>query len=437
MRNWTREQAQQWERLSQITPDLSANFRERIVTAMTASSFVNFDSIKVVKTAADFENARSDIEYWLDGTVDLGAMPIVAPVGGLNIRGFDFDISKLTSSAPNYTMFTSPVGGSGNILGADYAIEVTGANSQVYDLVSDTGFEAFEFARINYNNCTSLGKIDNYRQGLEFGTGRFGGQPSLELVGIWVGGYRITTSIVRNIDNAMTEPLFKAGAGFMMESRFLTDINADMGTLAPFTDFAPSNFPNPSTFQIHGAIFTRNGVSDAEDATILPNIASGDLSSDWWRNQGVMNTFVGGVQTTTVEIETEIDTMAQFEDLLGTFAATDLQHFDVFANGQLRHLGKNPREFRIFGDFTIDGTSNDELVLKVVRWDNSIAGFVDVYSQLRPVNSLAGGRNVAFFSFTAGVTMDENDYIKLMIANNSGTANVTAELDGSYTVLER
>ena len=51
-------------------------------------------------------------------------------------------------------MFTSPAGGSGNVLGMDYAIEVTGAGSQVYNLVSDTGLEAFEFTRINYNDCS-------------------------------------------------------------------------------------------------------------------------------------------------------------------------------------------------------------------------------------------------------------------------------------------
>ena len=54
---------------------------------------------------------------------------------------------------------------------------------------------AFEFTRVNYINCTSLGDIYDYRQGLESGTGRFGGSPSLTLHGVWVGGYRITTSV--------------------------------------------------------------------------------------------------------------------------------------------------------------------------------------------------------------------------------------------------
>jgi len=123
--------------------------------------------------------------------------------------------------------------------------------------------------------------------------------------------------------------------------------------------------------------------------------------------------------------------------LNGTYTANDLQHFDAPTNGQLRHLGLNPKEFRIFGDFAIEGTQNNDLVVKVVKWDDSAAGFSDVYSQLRPVNNLAGGRDVAFFNFTTGISLDQNDYVKLQVANNTSTDNVTAELGGSYVVIER
>ena len=125
----------------------------------------------------------------------MGTTQITIPATGINLTGYNFDVSGLVSSEDNYTMFVSDVGGSGNVLGKDYKVDVTGVNSQVYDLTDATGFNAFEFARINYNGCTSLGEINGYRQGLETGTGRFGGSPSLTLSGTWLGGYRITTSI--------------------------------------------------------------------------------------------------------------------------------------------------------------------------------------------------------------------------------------------------
>ena len=154
-------------------------------------------------------------EYFIDGIIDLGTTQITVPSTGITLKGFSFDVSGLTSSESNYTMFISAsIGGdgngSGNLLGMDYFISVTGTGSKVYELYDDTGFNAFEFQRINYIGCNSLGDIYNYRQGLESGTGRFGGSPSLTLHGLWVGGYRITTSIVRSMSDTTTEPLYSS-----------------------------------------------------------------------------------------------------------------------------------------------------------------------------------------------------------------------------------
>ena len=126
-------------------------------------------------------------EYFIDGIIDLGSTQITVPNSGINLRGYNFDLSGLTSSEDNYTMFVSEsiAIGSGNFLGVDYFISVTGASSKVYDIYDATGFNAFEFTRINYNDCTNLGDIYDYRQGLELGTGRFGGSPSLTLHGLW------------------------------------------------------------------------------------------------------------------------------------------------------------------------------------------------------------------------------------------------------------
>ena len=215
-------------------------------------------------------------QYFLDGIIDMGTTQITVPPTGMTIIGLSFDISGLISSENSYTMFVSEsiAIGSGNLLGADYFVSVTGAGSKVYELYDATGFNAFEFQRINYNDCTSLGDIYDYRQGLESGTGRFGGSPSLTLHGIWLGGFRITTSIVRGLSSAMTEPLFKAGTLFQMNSRFLTDINCDLPALAPFCDFIPADFPNESTVQFKGVIMTRDGVSNSGDTNITPNLSA-------------------------------------------------------------------------------------------------------------------------------------------------------------------
>ena len=405
---------------------------------VAAGSFNELNNRVIVYTAAELTGTLdSTKEYFLDGVIDMGSQSIEVPAGGLSIVGYSFDLSKLISSANTYTMFTSPVGNSGNLLGRDFAIEVTGTSSKVYDLTDSNGTHAFEFERINYNNCTSLGSINNYRQGLESGTGRFGGKPELELIGAWAGGYFIDTSIVRSLtDGAYT--LFKAGAGFSMTSRFRSNMNIDLPASASFFDFAPANFVNPSTLQIEGAIVTRAGVFDSEDANISPNIDQTALASNWVGNNGMKNTFVGGSIGVSNESSTTISSAGVFYDIdAAAWTAQDLQHFDNPTVGQLRHLGNTPLEYKVTADFLLVSTAGDDLTLRVVKWDDSASAFVTVLDQTREVNNFQGGRDLAFFNININTTLDTNDYIKLQVANVAATNDVTAELDSYYIVEAR
>ena len=380
-------------------------------------------------------------EYFLDGVIDMGSNQITIPIGGINIKGYDFNISGLTSSEDNYTMFVSEsiAIGSGDVLGQDYFIEVSGANSKVYEIYDSTGFNAFEFQRINYINCTSLGDNYDYRQGLESGTGRFGGSPSLTLHGVWLGGYRITTSIVRGLPGTMTEPLFKAGFLFQMNSRFLTDINVDLPTLAPLLDFQPLNFPNPGTLQLQGCEVTRDGNYNAGDSNLTPNVDKKDLCSYWKGNNGLQNTFVGGTTTVTSEELTVVGAGSTWYTLEGIFTGSGLEHFTASADGKLTHDGNSPREFEITADLTLDSNPNNELAVRWQKWDNSLSMFTPLtYTErVRQVNSLIGGRDVAFFTLIFGGILDQGDYLQLQAKNNSGNANITMENSSFFRVQER
>tara|TARA_R110001606_G_scaffold47323_2_gene120466 strand:- start:23 stop:1384 length:1362 start_codon:yes stop_codon:yes gene_type:complete len=375
--------------------------------------------------------------YQIEGVIDTGTTSIEIPATGLSLKGNSFDLSGLVSTEANYTMFTSPVGGSGNLLGSDYYVSVTGAASKIYDITDATGFNAFEFSRVNYNDCTSLGDIYNYRQGLESGTGRFGGSPSLTLHGTWVGGYRITTSIVRSMSDTTTEPLFKAGTAFVMNSRFLTDINCDLGTLQPFADFAPANFVNPSTLQFKGAIISRDGAFDSPDTNILPNISREDLASDFDNNIGIDNTFVGGRAFVSSESVTTVSSQGAYYTLNANWGSNNLQHFDSPAGGQLRHLGNNPREFKITVNFNIESAPTNEIGIRLKKWDNSAGSFSEFAERAREINSFVGGRDVGFYNFSFNVTLDQNDYIFFQVRNNTSINNLTLELSSDFSIEER
>jgi hypothetical protein len=398
-------------------------------------STAGFTSQIIVRQASDLSGVLdSTKEYFLDGVIDMGAQTIAVPAGGLNLKGFDFDVSGLTSTEAAYTMFLGAT--AGDVLMSDLYIDVSGAGSQVFDLTDSDGTHAFEISGINFNNCTSLGEISGYRQGLEFNVGRFGGTPTLTFSGAW-GGYRASTTIVRSLAAGMTTAIFAEGTTLTFSGRFLTDINVDLPASASFCDFQSSNFTNASTYALQGCSITRGGAIVSGDVNINPNILYSDIASFWKDNRGISNTHPGGTTTVSAEAATTISVINTFVDVAGTFTTSDLQHFDSPAAGQLRHLGETPREYRILGDLVVDGTANDDLTLKLVKWDNSASGFVDVTTQSRQVNSLSGGRNVAFFTPIWVVDLELNDYVKIQVANATSTANVTVENDSFYTVLER
>ena len=105
------------------------NFTELYTRGLDSSVIVKQDNIATTLGGT----IDSTKVYILDGIIDFTGtgLSIEVPAGGVNIIGTTFDVSKLICNDAAYTLFTSPVGGSGNILGVDYAVEITGAGSQV------------------------------------------------------------------------------------------------------------------------------------------------------------------------------------------------------------------------------------------------------------------------------------------------------------------
>lgn len=377
-------------------------------------------------------------EYFIDGVIDCTGVSIEVPSTGLELKGYSFDLSGLTCADNSYSMFTSPLSGSGNVLIADLYISVTGTSSKVFDISDSDNTHAIEFGRVNFIDCTSLGVIDGYRQGLELGTGRFGGSPSLTLEGSWAGGYRVTTTIARSLSASMTEPVFKKGAAFIMQSRFFTDINVDLPASAALLDFNSANFPNSSTLQIRGAIVTRDGVNDPTDSNITPNISPDNLSCLWRDNNGISNTFVGAQLEVTSQSATTISSPGVPTDIAGTFTLSGQQHFSSPSSTQLKNDGENPREFLVNYDFIINGTANDEIELSFVVDRTANGGGTDiVFEKIRPINSLVGGRDVGFWTGIFSAIINKGDIIRPRVSNETAARNVTIEDTSYYLVSER
>ena len=379
----------------------------------------------------------SSKQYFLDGIIDLGTTEITVPTTGMTILGLSFDLSALISSEDNYSMFVDDAGaGAGNLLMTDLYLSVTGSNSEVYDLTDATGFNAIELNRVNFIDCESLGTLNGYRQGLESGTGRFGGKPSLTFSGTWLGGYFIDTSIVRSLTDGAYY-LFTEGTSFSMASRFRSNMNIDLPASAGFLDFTDADFVNPSTLQLNEMIVTRNGVFNATDSNYTPNISRSDLASSWKNNYGMRNTFEGGRLKVSSENLTVISAGSTWYTLNANWDASRLEHFDSPSSGQLRHLGNSPREYRCVLNFVIESTRDNVLGIRLRKWNESGSFFEDFPEVRRQVNNLSGARDVAVFNFVFNANLDQNDYVYFQVRNNSGNNNCTLELDSDWFLEER
>jgi hypothetical protein len=431
------------ENLTDITPDIASLVSGQGISitkndnAITISNTVDpatgLANRVVVTQASDLAGTLdSTKEYFIDGSIDMGAQSIQVPASGLTISGYSFDLSGLYSSEATYDMFVSAPGGSGNLILQDLDVSVTGAGSRVYNLTDATGFNAIEILAVNFTDCTSLGTIDGYRQLLESGTGRFGGSPELTFDGSWVGGARIATSLTRSLGSITS--LFKAGGTLTMAGRFITDMNCDLPASGAFIDFYPANITNDESLNIAGARITRNGTIDASDTTLHPNIDATSVKNSWQDNTGLPNTYKYLKGTITAEVATVVSAINTYYPLAGTFTLDANVHFDMPANGEFRLLTGNG-SYSINGDLVIVGPTNDEVDVRVTKsTDGGTTWPTEVLHLKRTINSLSGGRDVAFFPLSFIATLKKDDRVRLEIENKTTTGNLTAELDSYFIV---
>ena len=204
---------------------------------------------------------------------------------------------------------------------------------------------------------------------------------------------------------------------------------------AALFDFAASQFPNSSTLQMGGAIISRDGVIDASDANLTPNIDPSELAASWTGNSGLFNTFVGAFAELTTEVETVIATQNVAVPILGTYTKSDFQHFDSPVNGEIRYLGTSPTEFNVLYDFLLEGTANDIYRIELVRTDGVTP--VILSTKTRTVNQLQGARDTAYYSGNVGIIMANNERLFWQVVNTSDTDNCTLELDSTWRVIAR
>lgn len=425
--------------LVSLFSDTSSNRDPRIQMRVTdfAKSITSnglFESIVIVKKKEDLLNINSDKVYILDGYIDMEDIEIEVPSTGLDIFGFSLEKAGLFSTADNYTMFKG--GNVGNIFFTGCKFTVTGVGSKVLGCTSATGFETMELSRVNFYSCSSIGELNNYRQILMDNVGLFGGTPNLTLSGA-MNGIKVNNYIVRNVQSG-TYALWEEGTNLSFSGRVSMVVNVDLSAPVAFSDFTESNLINSDSFQIQNSLFTRGGVINNNDDTIIPNLPNTRLCVSYKNNDGIYNKFKRAELRLSVETPTAIALVDTYYKLNGTWTAENLVDFDSPANGQLRYLSSRPANMKVTGNVVLESTANDtvDYQVRILRYNNGTPFYEDSRHISRVVNNLQGGiRDVAYVQVEDSFVLNQFDIVEQWVGNKTAVNNITGELDSFFIIL--
>jgi len=391
----------------------------------------HFDSIEIVKKAAHLDKQlSSNVLYLIDGEIDLGTVQIDITGININISGMNGarETAKLYSTEDNYTMFIGSSAGSVYI--TELGLSANGTGSKLFD-ITNSGTAAFEFQNVNFggfgpnDSVTSMGEVNNYRQGFMSGCGFYFVNDGLTLSGEW-GGFVVQDSNAINPSTAMT--LFKEGTSLTFDGSVRSNMNfLSVNSGSEFADFREANFLNKGAFSLNNF---RTSVTDA-----VPNIPGSSVYARYRNCDGIKNTYVGAQWTITSTAATVISAISVPVKIAGTTTYSDEQWFDNTTSNACRYIGDQSIEVEVKGNLSFTGTNGDVINIYVRLWDDSASSYVDLSETAgSTLNASGRAEGVAFNGIG---TMNNNDRIEIWVENESGARNVTAELNGYVIISER
>lgn len=399
----------------------------------TKREMSQFDNTVVIKSVSDLQDIDSSKNYMIDGRIDMGDVSIVVPESGFSLSGLNGgrDTSVLYSSSDNYTMFISPDGGySGNMVIESCTLEITGANSQVFNLDNDGNSSAIDITGVNFgespSSTLSLGELSDYRQVLMNNVGFLFIDNGLTMNGVWTG-LRVTTSIAIGFP---ASTLFKAGTGFTIDNLF-SDLNfISTDSDAVFCDFAESNVTSD------GGLRLTNFRTRASDP--IPNITGSSAKALFRFCEGVRDTYVGGVMTVTTGATTTISSANTPVKMAGTTTAKDLSSFDMPQDNRLRCITTITRNYVLLGIGNFSGGNNDTMsfIIRHYGGDDVLKSVID--QQPSTMNGgVSSDRAESVVSYGFADDVEENDYFEMWVENTSDTTNIDTEVSTKLTIRER
>ena len=375
---------------------------------------------------------QSNKLYFIDGTVDMESTQITVPPGGLSIGGAGFDVSCLTSTEDNYTMFINTAESySGNVYLTSLDVIVSGTSSQVFNLDAKENGSNIEFNSTNFVTCTSLGEASNFRQGLARNVGWVSITEGLTLSGTWSGGFAAFDSII--VGAPMSGVLFRAGTNLTLGGSFRSNINAlSLGTNGGvFCDFSPSNILLDAGFALSG--LRTNPLSNT-----LPNMPATSTKALIKDCVGIGNTYPGAAHIPVADSVITITTQNTLTQITGAMTLVEPYWFSTENTNGLRSDCAQAVEGRADGTMSFSGQANTEISVQLRHFIAATSSYENVGPEYEAtINGGLLGTLASNVSFGATVTMQQGDRAEVWIKNRSGTNDITLKSGGQFEVLGR
>lgn len=256
----------------------------------TLSTFKEKLNEVIVRSKIDLINIilSPTTTYIIDGTITLLSNEYIqVPAGGLTISGYGFDVSKIIKNVAGQSIFSSPVGGSGNFVTNN--MEYNSGLGSVFNLTDSDGSHAIELNDINFQSCASLGTLNHYRQFTATTCGIYGCSDGFTLEGAW-NGFKLVNTNAFGFGAGGT--LVKKGLTTSFANRLYLDLNLSLPTGAKICDFDASNFSSDKLLQVVNCLVKVNGVIDpTTTAATFPNISPFSPKAYFTNNIGIKNSF--------------------------------------------------------------------------------------------------------------------------------------------------
>jgi hypothetical protein len=376
-----------------------------------------FDSVTIVKTAADFPAPSAGVItlaagtiYLIDGEVDLGTDRLSGS-GGIIIHGLDKDSSKITTTSASPTITTT----SGSVSLRQLYLENTGAGKAI-DYTGSAG------ALFTMDHCVVVngGSSDTLAGG--------SGLACVIRNSRWTGAGQGLT-----ISGAWTTMLLRT-VGFLSLSTTATGLKLATGMTSSVVDISQCQFitgdAGETMLDIDAGIAPSQLGSVAGCFFVGPGTKLGGLdytNPNWWfdQNRGLEDSAaIGGVYFDNNSSSTSIASTATFysPSVTGGWALDSLsERYVEPVDGELRYNGKEKRRCLVEVDGVIEPVSgtNKTFQVRVRHYDDSAA-----------TTFTLGTHNIDYrnvpvpFTHREIVELETNDYLYVEIRNTTDTTNL-------------